>query len=72
MVEVLVVMLVVTLVVKIMVMGCDRKIRHIVQIGEEHFKVSEINGQCKFCSEFLYFFQQKIANSIYHDSLHFP
>lgn len=59
MVEVLVVMLVVTLVVKIMMMGRDRKIRHIVQIGEERFKLSEINGQCKFCSEFLVFFSAK-------------
>lgn len=52
-------MLVVTLVVKIMMMGRDRKIRHIVQIGEERFKLSEINGQCKFCSEFLFFFSAK-------------
>lgn len=59
MVQVLVVMLVVTLVMKIMVMGLDRKIRHMVQIGEERFKVSEINGQCKFCSEFFFFFSKK-------------
>ena len=34
-------------------------VRRVLQIGEKRFKVSEINGQCKFCSEFLYFFFSK-------------
>lgn len=53
-------MLVVTLVVKIMVMGCDRKIRHIVQIGDSVSRSLKSMASVNFAQNFCIFFSKKL------------